>query len=287
MLTLAFVSAKCWLQSFVWFLRLNFSFSFKMVEIYFEIVSWNKINNLFSFSALGICVVTTNYKKFLYNQQKHKPRIVGGVHASLSYPFMVSLFFKSYFIGGGVIIENEWILTVAHLLQNVQNIDDIQIGYGSIRISSQKLVSIDQYVIHENFSKVKYQNDIALIKTNDPILINGRTEQIYLPYPEYREPIKNDSIRIIGWGDVKYKQNNINGTLKEANMKQTTESLCNKLYDKKIDQTQICLISTNNSQISGTCEVRSISFVQRLTQSFILRAILVVQQLNFSITNQW
>ncbi|KAM8734601.1 mannan-binding lectin serine protease 2-like [Acanthopagrus schlegelii] len=92
-------------------------------------------------------------------------------------------------IGGGMVIADRWILTAAHILTHDGNLvskDDVRISMGLIDVqtllgSHAYAASIHIHPKYNNPNGLDYNNDIALIKLQDPITFNSSIMPICLP----------------------------------------------------------------------------------------------------------
>lgn len=71
------------------------------------------------------------------------------------------------------------------------------------------LLNIKKFIIHPNFDKKYYSNDIAIIVTSHAITFSNKVRQATIPQP-YSE-IKTDAIvTLVGWGATQVKIINLN-----------------------------------------------------------------------------
>uniref|UniRef100_A0A336M1S9 CSON008723 protein n=1 Tax=Culicoides sonorensis TaxID=179676 RepID=A0A336M1S9_CULSO len=121
-------------------------------------------------------------------------RIVGGLEAVPGqFPFQAALFVAAtggnYFCGG-TIINNEYILTAAHCVDEALSVE-VVLGAHNVREneSSQKIyeVPITNIKVHEQWNPSQIINDIALLKVLTPIVYNDRIRPITLPRRKDRD----------------------------------------------------------------------------------------------------
>lgn len=99
------------------------------------------------------------------------------LHSSLSDP-------ERYYMCSGSIIDKEWIITAAHCIINkTKEIKISQKIYSEVRLIGYGF----KYIIHPNYiddSEKSYniENDVALVKTLDPIEFNVYTQPIPLSW---------------------------------------------------------------------------------------------------------
>ncbi|XP_076010741.1 uncharacterized protein c1s.2 [Genypterus blacodes] len=113
-------------------------------------------------------------------------RIVGGSDAPAdSIPWQVLL--GPHQKGGGMVITDRWILTAAHQVTNggnqvSNNSLQMYVGITNIRPMSVSSVYAASIHVHPEYNNiVDYNNDIALIKLQNPITFNSSIKPISLP----------------------------------------------------------------------------------------------------------
>ncbi|RWS25438.1 trypsin alpha-3-like protein, partial [Leptotrombidium deliense] len=127
-------------------------------------------------------------------------RIIGGspVDTISRYPFMAMLVFSGEQQCGGSIIASKAILTAAHCMDG-ETIDSTKVGIGLLNRSqanSAQLYDVAEIVIHPNYTKAKYYNDISILILEKEIDLN-QYPPICLPSP--KRQCYND-LTVIGWG---------------------------------------------------------------------------------------
>ena len=157
--------------------------------------------------------------------------IVGGEDADiLDYPWQVALIESSggwsWAFCGGSIIDNYWILTAAHCLEDV-NENNLYVMAGSDNSYAQggDSYSVEEIIVHPNYNNNTMNNDIALLKLNNPIYFNSYKQSVMLICDEQvsmgaQSP--GTMATITGWGET--ETNNYNGTLQVASVPITTTS---------------------------------------------------------------
>lgn len=125
-------------------------------------------------------------------------RIIGGQSIDISQaPYQVAIFADKSF-GGGVIINNQWILTAAHVVRNISMSSiDISMGYTNPK-SDMNRRKVSQVILHN-------EGDIALLKLSSPITFTEKIQPIAIVNTQYYAA--NTSGAVTGWG-----RTSINGT---------------------------------------------------------------------------
>ncbi|XP_001600807.1 trypsin beta [Nasonia vitripennis] len=130
------------------------------------------------------------------NGQVSKDGISGGTFVTIrTVPYLAQLIEDGNQVCGGSIISEKWILTAAHCLEDAGELE-IRTG-SSLRNKGGKLYPVAEYIVHENYTKVTFDNDIALIKVNKSIEFNELQQVIRI---SYREPKTCDKLQLSGFG---------------------------------------------------------------------------------------
>lgn len=128
-------------------------------------------------------------------------RIVGGRDAPEGYaPYKVSLHFSVFgHFGGGAIISDRWVVTVAQCLYIIP-IENVTLYVGSNKQSGGgQYYKPSLYIMHENYNHDKIHNDIGLIKTEVPFSFNANVQAIVLSRTRPADGVQLDQI---GWGSI-------------------------------------------------------------------------------------
>lgn len=179
-------------------------------------------------------------------------RIVGGTMTQPGeYPWMVSVHEKHGYrfkhICGGTILNENYIVTAAHCIDYPTSPRRYQIYTGVHKLSKKyrepaASYKISQVIVHEDYDKDTWENDIALLRTKEPIEIEGSSgyvNGICLPYSD-KDP--NGWSFVAGWGYTK-QDGEISDILKVTKLPLVTRKICNDAYeagDYPILDTQIC-----------------------------------------------
>lgn len=144
------------------------------------------------------------------NHANRNARIVGGVESNyLQWPWMVSIEIKDPQFNhkcGGFIINNFWVLTAAHCVNN-HSIDSIRLRFAEYDMSHRNELYSDftrklsQIISHSNFDPVTYANDIALLKLSKPIKYGPAVMPICLATDPTNLFI-NENATVPGWGQI-------------------------------------------------------------------------------------
>lgn len=102
---------------------------------------------------------------------------------------------------GGVIIDNEWILTAAHCQRGWFGSLKVIVGQYHINSKNSRVVrEVQEMIVHPYFSYYTLANDIALIKLNKPLEFNTNVQPICLPDSD--DEFHNRYGTVSGWGTM-------------------------------------------------------------------------------------
>ncbi|MDR2968094.1 MAG: serine protease [Tannerellaceae bacterium] len=124
-------------------------------------------------------------------------RIIGGSAVDITgRPYQAAVFVGGEFIGGGVIIADQWIVTAAHVVEGCSPSSvNVSTGYTNLN-SDPRRSTVSQIIIHPNY--IPYSNDIALIKLSSPIAFGSTRKPITISnvntYPAGTAAV------VSGWG---------------------------------------------------------------------------------------
>ncbi|XP_072445526.1 complement factor B-like [Chiloscyllium punctatum] len=117
--------------------------------------------------------------------QRPVSRIFGGMKSKeYDWPWHVLINLPNKKFCGGSIISKRWILSAAHCFNITQGMaDDLTIQAGSVsRKKTLQEILVQEVIIHENFSRPsEMSNDIALLKTKEPIIFDSHVRPVCLP----------------------------------------------------------------------------------------------------------
>lgn len=132
-----------------------------------------------------------------------QPLIFGGKKAMENqFPFLVSLrVLKNGTYKhdcGASILSDRFLVTAAHCHKSKLTSNDYRISIGAILQEEQgNLYTIKKFFVHPNFNAAKMLNDVALIQTEKPIILNKNVTTIELDREFIKEKI---SAIVAGWG---------------------------------------------------------------------------------------
>ena len=157
----------------------------------------------------------TLFSFFSYGQTD----IVGGDDTTISeYPYQAALgsqfgsgsFFSAYC--GASVINEYWVLTAAHCVQGENaNSTSIRVGATNNYAAGGDIYSAAEIIQHPNYNSNTYNNDIALIRLDDPIQFSDEVQPVLLICDQQVELGAEDvgqTSWITGWGNDQGTANN-------------------------------------------------------------------------------
>ncbi|XP_065076539.1 venom serine protease-like isoform X1 [Ochlerotatus camptorhynchus] len=144
--------------------------------------------------------------------KKKVTRIVNGVQTKVNeFPMMAALVdIKSrLIICGSTIISNYYALSAAHCLL-LRTVDDTALLVGDHNLTTgaetpyAQAYIIAQFLSHPGFTTRPVSNDIALIRTLQPIQFNEAVGPVCLPWKYRSENFDGAIVEACGWGDLDF-----------------------------------------------------------------------------------
>lgn len=163
-------------------------------------------------------------------------KIVGGQPIDISeVPWQVSLFFLDIdrHDCGGSIISHYRILTAAHCVDAVDEIDLlVRIGSNS-RIEGGYFRGVRRIIVHHDyFIPTEFNNDIAIVIVTIPIIFGRKIQPIALP-PADLILNPNDTVLVSGWGVVEPDTDEEPPIyLRAVSIPIVDQEICARIYDE-------------------------------------------------------
>ncbi|KAE8589736.1 hypothetical protein XENTR_v10017712 [Xenopus tropicalis] len=110
-----------------------------------------------------------------------------------NFPWQV--YVSRYGTAGGALIGEQWVLTAAQVLpddKEKQDLADVHVYMGSVEMKHLKELGthpVEAFYMHPNFNRNNYDNDIALIRLKNPVVMNQNVSPICLPSPQDEDDI--------------------------------------------------------------------------------------------------
>ncbi|KTG39949.1 hypothetical protein cypCar_00024434 [Cyprinus carpio] len=172
-------------------------------------------------TPLPTCLPACGEQSQLFPAQQK--RIVGGRTASPGlFPWQVLLSVEDVsrvpedrWFGSGALLSSTWVLTAAHVLRSHRRdfsvvpvaSEHIRVHLGLTDIRDKHLAtnrSVAKVILHPQFDPQNYNNDIALIKLSQEVVLSALIQPVCLPRPGVKGhtlmPLPNTLGIVAGWG---------------------------------------------------------------------------------------
>ncbi|XP_070154800.1 chymotrypsin-1-like [Polyergus mexicanus] len=178
--------------------------------------------------------------------------IVGGTPAALGeFPWQISLNYQSSHVCGGSIISPTKILTAAHCVDFITNVNNLKIVTGTIDSSRGQFHAVRSIRKHPNYDGLQrsaWKNDVAVITLQAPIQYNQYQSPIALADSE---PAPGTLCTLSGWGKT-----SANGPLARTLLKMTQSVISlaqcrQRHYGMPLNNSHLCAL---NRRGIGACQ---------------------------------
>ncbi|KAI1297158.1 Serine proteinase stubble [Halotydeus destructor] len=199
----------------------------------------------------GLCTdltVIISYSRPAHSQCGHRPvvdrlvgRVVGGQDAFYGQVPWQALVKESQLFGllqfrkcGAVLISDRWALTAAHCSAGWLGSLVVILGEHDLnKFAEQEKVEerqVKRIVIHPDFDKTLFSNDIALVELTNPVRFNSNLQPICLP--SRGEDFSGQVGYVSGWGYTQYKAGKLPSILQVVKLPIMTNGQCRAMYKK-------------------------------------------------------
>jgi secreted trypsin-like serine protease len=179
-------------------------------------------------------------------------RIIGGSSARAGqFPFAAAIYKTTehgrYFCGGAL-ISNEWILTAGHCVEDGVRFS-VQLGSHTLATNdaNRVVLTANTSVLHPDFDSMTLQNDVGLIKLNEPVQFSDYISTIFLPSTDLQS---DAAVTSIGWGQTDDFSPGPVDHLNYVDVVTMTDSDCKSFYGDQIGDNMFCVEGPYNE---GTC----------------------------------
>ncbi|XP_077113494.1 trypsin-like [Ranitomeya variabilis] len=170
-------------------------------------------------------------------QGRYYNRIIGGSEClPNSQPWQVSIHYFDQHACGGILIDENWVLTAAHCkLPNLQ----IRLGDHNIQNyeGTEQFSYADKICDHPEFNPETYDNDIMLLKLPSPVTLNEHVQMIPLGCPT---PSDGTGCLASGWGSTTSSDTTFPAALQCVNVEIVADDICRDAYPGEITENMLC-----------------------------------------------
>ncbi|XP_043853325.1 kallikrein-7-like isoform X2 [Dromiciops gliroides] len=168
---------------------------------------------------------------------KTRDKIIEGYNCSPgSHPWQVALFNENQLHCGGVLVDENWVLTAAHCLMNKYNVHLGKYNLKEKEIGSQVIQATRSY-LYPWYSTVTHMNDLMMIKLPEPARLGTNIRPITLPY-KCAPP--GTSCSVSGWGATISPDETYPDNLQCTDVKLISTSDCKKIYKHLLKEAMLC-----------------------------------------------
>ncbi|KAI1893666.1 hypothetical protein AGOR_G00126050 [Albula goreensis] len=175
-------------------------------------------------------------------------RIVGGQNAEEGeWPWQVSLHIKGSHVCGASIINNRWLVTAAHCVQDEVITKYSQPGMWEAYLGLHKQRQMGKFTVQRNLKQIishpyynphTFDNDIALMELDAPVVFNQNIQPICLPSGSHVFPA-GKNVWITGWGATREGGYGAS-VLQKAEVRIINSTKCNELMNGQITSRMMC-----------------------------------------------
>uniref|UniRef100_A0A182Y9G7 Peptidase S1 domain-containing protein n=1 Tax=Anopheles stephensi TaxID=30069 RepID=A0A182Y9G7_ANOST len=192
--------------------------------------------------------------------RKKTQRIVNGVETTVNeFPMMAALIDvkTKTVICGATIVTNNYALTAAHcLLQRTTTDTVLLVGDHNIKTGSDTSFSqvyiVAQFMSHPSFTVKPVSNDIALVRTQQPIQYNAAVGPACLPWSYTSQSFEGRTVEATGWGDLDFGGPRADA-LNKVQLGVIGNSDCSRRLGVTVPYQQLCTFTANRD----TCQADS------------------------------
>lgn len=171
-------------------------------------------------------------------------------------PYQISLqsISKQQYLCGGAILSDRYILTAANCLGNlgVPWEEYVVVAGTNNWTDAGAKYYIEKIFVPCNFHKPYPQNDIAVLRLNDSIVWNNKTQPIKFTHSKTLKD--GDPVVLTGWGLFQQNRNDFPEKLQKLNQFILSNEECNKNWIKK-GEINIGHICSTKKKDEGVCGV--------------------------------
>ncbi|KAM7059380.1 kallikrein-7-like [Molossus nigricans] len=162
-------------------------------------------------------------------------RIIDGVPCLRgSHPWQVALLKGDELHCGGVLVDEQWVLTAAHC-----KMSDYNAYMGSDKLNSNKgqKISATESFVHPGYSTQTHVNDLMLVKLSRPAKLSSTVKKAHLPF---RCALPGTSCTVSGWGTITSPDVTFPSQLMCTTVRLISSQDCKKVYKDLLGASMLC-----------------------------------------------
>ncbi|XP_051956731.1 granzyme K-like [Xyrauchen texanus] len=175
--------------------------------------------------------------------------IVGGKEVKKHQSWMVSIQKEQFHVCGGILIQNQWVLTSAQCIE--KPIESVTVLIGTLSLKNNKgsqRVGILSYEYPKTFNEKTKKDDIMLIKLNKKVKAKPKK----IPKKEQDVPPGTNCV-VKGWGTTDPNVMEPSDKLQMLDVTIIDRNLCNNYYNSDPVITKDMLCAGKKLEKRGTC----------------------------------
>ncbi|XP_051779544.1 vitamin K-dependent protein C [Erpetoichthys calabaricus] len=173
------------------------------------------------------------------------PFVVGGAKAKKGHsPWQALILFSGRFHCGGVLIDQNWVLTAAHCIKTATKFR-VRLGdYERLRTEHTEVtLLVTEIIVHPNYTEKIEDNDIALLRLEHPVTFTKYIIPICLPPQPLAESVLNNegtNVEVTGWGKQHENAKNQSSALRYIKIRLASHEECSTLMTSKLTENMLC-----------------------------------------------
>uniref|UniRef100_A0A182N2U7 Peptidase S1 domain-containing protein n=1 Tax=Anopheles dirus TaxID=7168 RepID=A0A182N2U7_9DIPT len=192
--------------------------------------------------------------------RKKTQRIVNGVETLVNeFPMMAALIDvkTKAVICGATIVATSYALTAAHcMLQRTTNDTVLLVGDHNIKAGTDTSYSqvylVAQFMPHAGFTVKPMANDIALVRTAQPMQFNVAVGPVCLPWRYSTQTFEGATVEATGWGDLDFGGPRADA-LQKVQLGVISNADCSRRLSATVPYQHLCTFATGRD----TCQADS------------------------------
>ncbi|XP_036410805.1 vitamin K-dependent protein C [Megalops cyprinoides] len=145
---------------------------------------------------------------------------------------------------GGVLLDNNWVLTAAHCLERNPQLS-VRLGdYERFKIEGTEVTAIvSESIPHPNYNSITVDNDIALLRLAEPIHFSNYIVPVCLPDRRLAEKVlhQNGTLTVVtGWGKGDQKDKHYSSALYFIKIPLVEHDQCQQQMENNVTENVLC-----------------------------------------------